>query len=758
MKRKNKSRFSARIFSIVVAIALLPGALHAQDEPKLVHAFGWDRETQGAFVTSVAVDLQNNVWAGTEGNGLWRYDSRKKEWSHFTADEGLGGDPVKQGLGDEYVYALAVDKLGRLWAGSLNHGVSVFNGEKWKTYDVAEGPLGSRVFAITTCPTDGDVWIATDCGVARYSLANDDWDYYTRASGLPSNQIQAIAFDSKGNIYLGTQCDGIAMATTAENYKKWTSVTAPGMPVTATGDGLPSGLINDITVLDGDKIVAATPEGAGESDDGGKTWKFVRGKNWKNNVNGLYPAAPVAPESDTEAVFAEDWISTIRQDQQTKNVWIGYWKLPAELRGPAMDKVIATAEAGPWENTVRAICLPAKGPPLIAISDVHVGGLMTVNSATAELEPGGDPRKTAPQLPSPAKAPDAATLAALAKRIGVFKAQLKAGEGYFLGDDWRTQGDWVGRYGNSYAMLCGLGDAGTFQSEPDYAVQVGLGPHTKNNASDPETYVRNRDAGNLRIPYDPASGHRVEAELNDLTCHWPTYPDYWDGPDLWVDVTVPAGLHRVSLYFDNNDGQAAGGGNLDFNRKFRDYDLQLLPWAEDKDAVQKSQPLARARVVDFRGGVYKRFVVAGPAHYIFRVGRNHSFGTKIMGVFIDRIAGDLPATHTPLPGFDQVKYAVPALKDKSAITGNAALSAPDALWSALDLALDKPGAAGLQYPLRVISWRAVLAAGNAPAEYLDALRWRLGIWTKEDRDAFDKATAEAFKAYSDKQKPEPEEQ
>ena len=168
---------------VFLGAALLSGMVAAQDQqaqpapaPKLVPALGWDIAKQGGFVTSVTLDQQNNVWAGTEGNGLWCYDSRKKEWTQFT---------VKDGLGDDCIYALAVDKLGRVWAGHLNHGVSVWNGDKWKNYDVLDGPLGGRVFAIATCPTDGDVWIATDCGVARYSLANDDWDYFTRAAGCP---------------------------------------------------------------------------------------------------------------------------------------------------------------------------------------------------------------------------------------------------------------------------------------------------------------------------------------------------------------------------------------------------------------------------------------------------------------------------------------------------------------------------------------------------------------------------------------------
>ncbi len=211
------------------------------------------------------------------GKGLWRYDSRAKKWTQFTS---------KDGLGDDYIYALAVDKLGRVWAGHLNHGVSVWNGEKWKNYGLLDGPLGDRVFSIAACPTDGDVWIATDCGAARYSFAKDDWDYFTRASGLPSNQIQSIAFNAKGDIILGTQCDGIATATAADGYKKWKLVAGPlQMTGEMVGDGLPSNLINAVASIDipqlqgAEVILAATPAGMGDAVNG--EWKYARGRDWK---------------------------------------------------------------------------------------------------------------------------------------------------------------------------------------------------------------------------------------------------------------------------------------------------------------------------------------------------------------------------------------------------------------------------------------------------------------------------------------------
>ena len=158
-------------------------------------------------IVSGTVDAAGNLWLGSEENGVWRLAGTEKR--HFT---------LADGLGDDDAYAMACDAKGRVWAGHSSHGVSVFDGDRWRNYDVMRGPCGSRVFWIATCPTDGDVWIATDSGLTRYSLKNDTWSSFDRSNGLPADQANGMAFDADGNIYVGLQCAGIAMASPADGY------------------------------------------------------------------------------------------------------------------------------------------------------------------------------------------------------------------------------------------------------------------------------------------------------------------------------------------------------------------------------------------------------------------------------------------------------------------------------------------------------------------------------------------------------------
>jgi hypothetical protein len=103
----------------------------------------WNAKTQGQFITCLLQDGKK-LWLGTEDQGAWEYDPEASTpWKQFTTDSGLG---------DNDVYALARDRMGRIWAGHLSHGVSVFNGVSWHNYSVPDGPVGNRIYDIACSP------------------------------------------------------------------------------------------------------------------------------------------------------------------------------------------------------------------------------------------------------------------------------------------------------------------------------------------------------------------------------------------------------------------------------------------------------------------------------------------------------------------------------------------------------------------------------------------------------------------------------
>lgn len=191
-------------------------------------------------------------------------------------------------MGDNDAYALVCDAYGRIWAGSLRHGVAVFNGRSWKSYGVMEGPIGERIFALATSPVDGDVWMATSAGLSRYSLRFNTWTHYTAQEGLPNALATCLAFDSLGRLYVGTQTEGLLIGNADTDYKQWENVRGPdAVPNAATGAGLPSNLINDILVSDDETVYVATTTGLARSSDFGASWTFLRGSDWDEKIKGL---------------------------------------------------------------------------------------------------------------------------------------------------------------------------------------------------------------------------------------------------------------------------------------------------------------------------------------------------------------------------------------------------------------------------------------------------------------------------------------
>lgn len=694
----------------------------------------WNNGKQGKFITALCRDHQGHLWVGTEDHGIWEYvgatgktdNSGAKDWRHFTV-KSTGGTLSKLGpvltagtsnehaLGDNHIYALACDRLGRIWVGTLNHGVSVYNGKSsggWENYGVLNGPLGGRVFDIATCPVDGDVWIATNAGLTRYSLTNDSWTYYTRqpgkhgsgggGGGLPSNQIQAIAFAPDGTIYAATQCHGLATCKPKKNhhtgqlvYQHWHTVTSrfthhpPGLPM---GRGLPSNLLNDVMVARDGTIWVATDEGLAWSRDHGASWRFVRGRDWEAKDKELYHGPP---KKRIEAVarrfhrgnllLSEDYCTCLAEGA-AGYIWVGHWQKGIDVFDPRTGKAYRSngkpirpqpptsptakgkkpsKKLGPRDDVYTILAPPptAGQPPIVGFygggairmpARFNVGrkhsGRAGVPPATAHTN---RPTTTYPKLPSPAASPTVNQLRTML--LAVDRAPSAASRSRHshhlplvvpLDGDWRTEGDWLGRYGKYWACLCAICSPNNYiwgagSEHIDYYAQIG--PHhrkddtlrywvqwlytTNPNVLElPPTYLDSR----IIKGYTTRQRDRRGASCDD---HGEHYPMTFAGPNVYWTLTIPKGLFCLSLYFFNKDGHSG-------RARLRDYRILIHPhparWPlKELGPVKRLPTLAMERVHNFWGAVYKQFLVRGPTALTIEIERNYSEDTIISGVFLD---------------------------------------------------------------------------------------------------------------------------
>ncbi|MDR1479075.1 MAG: hypothetical protein LBJ00_09045 [Planctomycetaceae bacterium] len=648
------------------AIVILPNFSIAQDkteakkpEPTIQKIAGLNAK----FIVALIDDGEGGAWIGTEDEGVF----------HCNADGKVAQFTTKSGLGDNNGYALAIDKLGRLWVGHLNTGVSVFNGKDWKNYDVVDGPVGERIFDIKICPKDGAVWMATSAGISRYKIDADDWEHFTREDGLLEDQASTLAFKNDGTLIVGTQCHGLVIfnRNIKGDYKHAKNVVAPDrfgqnncspVPLTPVGSGLPSNLINDIIVTKNDAeqtIWIATNAGLVKVNESLTKLEYWRGKDYANKVRGLYGGAPKgwkeAPKEIMSQLLPEDHLTCLAEDEQGV-IWIGTRQngtVVADQQSGKKSYGTPKAMGYPDNFVTKILCLNG-GDYLVGF---YGGGI--VKSIKPYKLVDRKPLKTRfnkdkifsvaqnnfPKLPSKIKPPTAEELRTMYYEFQKIRRPSKQPNVLTLNDDWRTQGDWIDRYGLHSAVLCAQAGGGLDFFSGYRAVEMKMaawiGRNYKNKDDVIRRWVHWIESDDKRVMQCENLGGRKQAEWDD---HKEAYPMSLDGPHVYGTFSVPPGKYVVSLYFFNKDGHEG-------HNRLRDYVVtvktgsiprETLVRLGSKNVNAEKEFLAapngeKLRVRDFWGGVYKRFYVEVKQKELvtIQVNASYSFNTIVSSVMFD---------------------------------------------------------------------------------------------------------------------------
>lgn len=241
-------------------------------------------------IKTIAVDSLGNVWMVT-GDCFYGGDVVKFSNNEFTVY-----DSASANLPDRFVTCLAFGNDDKVWMGSRYHGISCFDGNMCKNFNVLNSEMPDNHIKYTTRDNDGNLWVCTDKGLAVYK--DEQWKIFTvKNSALPSNNINYIAFEKSSKAFWVATDKGVLYLYSVLSLMQVSDVAA--FLYNKSNSKLPDDLVTQVVIDDYGNKWFASWGGIVKFDD----------KNWE-----IYTPANSGLPSFCEYVITPDkdqlWIAT----------------------------------------------------------------------------------------------------------------------------------------------------------------------------------------------------------------------------------------------------------------------------------------------------------------------------------------------------------------------------------------------------------------------------------------------------------------
>lgn len=122
---------------------------------------------------------------------------------HAQQKEQQGLSRVNVAYNPNYVVALKVDHQGNVWCGTWGGGLARFDGKQFKNYTMKDGLPANHVFALYRDSRDV-LWIGTSHGLAKYHVTEDKFSVYTKNDGLFADNIFSMSAADDGSLWVGS--------------------------------------------------------------------------------------------------------------------------------------------------------------------------------------------------------------------------------------------------------------------------------------------------------------------------------------------------------------------------------------------------------------------------------------------------------------------------------------------------------------------------------------------------------------------------
>lgn len=158
----------------------------------------------GNVVIELKIDHDGILWIGTYLHGLSSFDGKRfKNYSHNPRDP--------NSLSDVNVWSIHIDKKNRVWIGTLRGGLNLYDREQdnFRRFhsDGSTFPFNNQYVSTFLEDDLGNIWVGGGYGIDVINPETKDTQYYSAIegqSGLSGNNITHLYKDSKGVIWAST--------------------------------------------------------------------------------------------------------------------------------------------------------------------------------------------------------------------------------------------------------------------------------------------------------------------------------------------------------------------------------------------------------------------------------------------------------------------------------------------------------------------------------------------------------------------------
>lgn len=180
--------------------------------------FFWPQGISESIINTIIEDKNGNIWAGTNGGGIDILPKANK--TKYGGKDLFKILTLEQKLSSRNIKHLLCDNNNNIWAGTEGAGVNVlFNNAGLKNFQVRnftrdDGLISNNIKYIYQ---DGGnlIWICTNGGISKINpsgtplMSSQIIKNYSTANGLSENQVNCCVQDNFGNMWIGTESQGI---------------------------------------------------------------------------------------------------------------------------------------------------------------------------------------------------------------------------------------------------------------------------------------------------------------------------------------------------------------------------------------------------------------------------------------------------------------------------------------------------------------------------------------------------------------------